>query len=128
MHEMGIAMEVLRIAQEAVPPAMAGVRIQRIHLKVGRLSAVVSDSLRFCFDVAAKDTCWVNSDCTQELAIEEIAVNARCQDCAHQWAVDQPVFVCPACNSGRIDLLSGRELNIESIEIEEEDSTDADQR
>ena len=124
MHEMGIAMEVLRIAQEAVPPAMAGVRIQRIHLKVGRLSAVVSDSLRFCFDVAAKDTIADGA----ELAIEEIAVNARCQDCAHQWAVDQPVFVCPACNSGRIDLLSGRELNIESIEIEEEDSTDADQR
>jgi hydrogenase nickel incorporation protein HypA/HybF len=87
------------------------------------LSAVVAESLRFCFDVAAKDTIADGA----ELAIEEVTVNARCQDCGHQWVVDQLVFVCPACNGGHIDLLSGRELNIESIEIEEKDGTDADQ-
>lgn len=123
MHEMGIAMEVLRIAEEAVPAEMAGVRIQRIHLKVGQLSAVVPDSLRFCFEVAAKDTIADGA----ELAIEEVKVNARCKDCMHEWSVDEPVFVCPACDSGNIDLLSGRELNIESIEIEEKDGANADQ-
>jgi len=116
-------MEVLRIAEESVPPGMTGIRIQRINLKIGRLSAVVTESLRFCFDVVAKDTLADGA----ELAIEEVSVNARCQDCGHQWTVDQPVFLCPACGGGHIDLLSGRELNIESIEIEEEDDADADQ-
>ena len=123
MHEMGIAMEVLRIAQESVPAEMVGVRIQRIHLKVGQLSAVVPESLRFCFEVAAKETIADGA----ELAIEEIKVNARCKDCMHEWSVDEAVFVCPACDSGNIDLLSGRELNIESIEIEEKDGANADQ-
>lgn len=123
MHEMGIAMEVLRIAQESVPPEMAGVRIRRIRLKIGQLSAVVPESLRFCFDVAAKETMADGA----ELAIEEVQVNARCNDCRHEWEVDGPVFVCPACESGDIDLLSGRELNIESIEIEERDGANADQ-
>jgi hydrogenase nickel incorporation protein HypA/HybF len=123
MHEMGIAMEVLRIAEESVPPGMTGIRIKRINLKIGRLSAIVAESLRFCFDVVAKDTLADGA----ELAIEEVTVNARCQDCGHQWNVDQPVFLCPACKSGHIELLSGRELNIESIEIEEEDDADADQ-
>ena len=124
MHEMGIAMEILRIAQESVPPDLKGVRIKRINLKVGRLSAIVPESLKFCFEVVGKETPADGA----ELVIEEIAVKARCGACGHEWSVEQPVFVCPACNSGQIDLLSGRELNIESIEIEEEeDGTDADQ-
>jgi hypothetical protein len=46
-------------------------------------------------------------------------VVARCKDCQTQWTVTEPVFTCKACQSGAIDMLSGRELDIKSIEIEE---------
>jgi hydrogenase nickel incorporation protein HypA/HybF len=125
MHEMGIAMEILDIVQDAIPADMAGVRVRRVNLKVGRLSAVVPDSLRFCFQVAADKTAAAGA----ELAIEEIDVTARCGDCLHEWTIDTPDFVCPACNSGRTEMLSGRELEIVSIEIaDEEDGTHADPR
>ena len=54
-----------------------------------------------------------------ELSIEELAVVAQCKDCQTQWTVTKPVFTCKACQSGSIDILSGRELDITSIEIED---------
>ncbi len=125
MHEMGIAMEILKIVEASIPADMNSVRVRKINLKVGRFSAVVPDSLRFCFEVAADKTAAAGA----ELAIEEIPVTAQCGDCGHQWEAETPVFICPACSSGKIELLSGRELNIESIEIDDEqEGGDADPR
>jgi hydrogenase nickel incorporation protein HypA/HybF len=121
MHEMSIAMEILQIARDSIPADMVGARICRINLKVGRMSAVVPESLRFCFTVAADKT----NAAGAELAIEEIPVQTRCSECGHQWTVDAPAFVCPACGSGGVEMLTGRELDIVSIEIAEEDGEDA---
>jgi hypothetical protein len=68
MHEMGIAMEIVDIARASIPEDMKGARIQRVNLQVGKLSAIVTDSLRFCFDMVVKDTPLEGA----ELAIEEL--------------------------------------------------------
>jgi hydrogenase nickel incorporation protein HypA/HybF len=115
MHEMGIALEIIDIVQASIPTDMVDARVKRVNLKVGKLSAVVADSLRFCFEVSVKGTALQDA----ELLIEPVPVIARCQACGHQWEIDQPVFLCPACNSGQIEMLSGRELDIESIEVED---------
>jgi hydrogenase nickel incorporation protein HypA/HybF len=117
MHEMGIAMEIVNIAAASIPADMKGARVQRVNLQVGKLSAVVPDSLRFCFDLVVKDTPLEGA----ELSIEELPVVARCKDCRTQWTVTEPVFSCQACRSGAVDILSGRELDITSIEIEDKD-------
>jgi Zn finger protein HypA/HybF involved in hydrogenase expression len=49
MHEMSIAMEVCRIAEEQVGLA-AMPRVREIGLVVGHRSGVEPDSLRFCLD------------------------------------------------------------------------------
>lgn len=117
MHEMGIAMEIVDIAKASIPQDMQGAKVRRVNLQVGRLSAIVADSLRFCFDLVVKQTPLEGA----ELVIEEIPVVARCKDCQAQWTVTEPVFTCKSCQSGAIDILSGRELDIKSIEIEDED-------
>jgi len=45
---------------------------------------------------------------------------ARCRDCDTQWTISSPAFTCENCNSGSLEILSGRELDIESIEITQE--------
>jgi hydrogenase nickel incorporation protein HypA/HybF len=117
MHEMGIAMEIVDIAKASIPADMQGARVQRVNLKVGKLSAIVPDSLRFCFGLVIKDTPLEGAD----LAIEETPVVARCKDCQTEWTVTEAVFTCKQCRSGAIDILSGRELDITSIEIEDTD-------
>jgi hydrogenase nickel incorporation protein HypA/HybF len=117
MHEMGIAMEIVDIAKASIPEDMKGARVQRVNLQGGKLSAIVADSLRFCFDLVVKDTPLEGA----ELAIEELPVVVRCKDCQVQWSVSEPVFTCRQCNGGNIDILSGRELVITSFEIDDKD-------
>jgi hydrogenase nickel incorporation protein HypA/HybF len=116
MHEMGIALQIIDIATASIPPDMRSARVERVNLKIGKLSAVVPDSLRFCFGIASQDTPLAGA----ELAIEETPVVARCKDCDARWTIAEPVFTCQACNSGALEILSGRELDIVSIEIAEE--------
>ena len=118
MHEMGIAMQVVEIAVASIPAGMEDVKVERVNLKVGKLSAVVPDSLRFCFEIVAKDTPLSDA----ERYIEEIPVVVRCDDCNTQVAISEPVFTCQKCNSGNVKLISGRELDIESIEVVQEDA------
>jgi len=118
MHEMGIALQIIDIATESIPAEHAGARVERVYLEVGKLAAVVPESLRFCFGIASEKTPLDGA----ELVIEEIPVVARCGDCNHQWTIEQAAFNCIACNGGNIELLSGRELDIRSIEITDEDA------
>ena len=122
MHEMGIALEIIDIAVASIPPQLKNVRVERVNIEVGKLSAIVPESLRFCFDIAVKDTRLEGA----ALVIEEVPVQARCKDCGEEWTIDGPAFSCRSCGSGQIDILSGRELDIKSIEIAEEESDHAD--
>ena len=115
MHEMGIACQIIDIALASVPAHLADKKIQRINLKIGKLAAVVPESLRFCFEVAAGETNLAHA----QLNIESVDVVAKCHNCGLQWTVDGPVFTCPKCKSGSLDVISGRELDIISIDIEE---------
>jgi hydrogenase nickel incorporation protein HypA/HybF len=110
---MGIAMQIIEIAQNALPANQENIQVERVNLKIGKLSSVVPDSLRFCFDIAIKDTPLAGA----ELVIEEIPVTARCNNCKNEWTIAEAVFFCPRCEKGDINILSGQELNIESIEI-----------
>jgi hydrogenase nickel incorporation protein HypA/HybF len=122
MHEMGIAMQIIEIATASIPADIKGARVQRVNLKVGKLAAIIPESLRFCFEIASKDTPLSGA----ELAIEEIPVLARCNNCRFQWTINEPVFLCRKCKSGSIQVIAGRELDIESIELAEEDQKNVD--
>lgn len=117
MHEMAIAMEIVDIVKGSIPQDLPDAQVRRINLEVGRLSAIVPDSLRFCFDLIVKGTSLEGA----ELIIQQRPVVARCRNCQTQWTVTEPVFLCEACGNGSLDMLSGRELDIISIEIEDED-------
>ncbi len=118
MHEMGIVMEIIDIAAASIPDDLLGTPVERINLKIGKFSAVVPDSLRFCFEIASKGTVLAGA----ELHVEHIPVVARCKECDHEWTLEGAAFNCPECNSGSIDVISGRELDIESIVLAEEDT------
>ena len=118
MHEMGIALQIVEIAVGSLPADLGEARVAAINLKIGKLAAVVPESLRFCFDVAIKDTLLAGA----KLVIEEVPVVARCKDCQARWTIDQPVFICQTCESGSLEILSGLELDIESIEVVEGDN------
>jgi hydrogenase nickel incorporation protein HypA/HybF len=118
MHEMGIAMQIIEIATASIPPNAGNVQVEKINIKIGKLAAVVPDSLRFCFNIAIQGTPLDGA----QLVIAELPVVARCKDCNTRWTINSPAFTCENCDSGSLEIISGRELDIESIEISDEDN------
>ena len=114
MHEMGIALEIIDIVKKSIPTDLKSQPVCRVRMQVGKLSSVVTESLKFCFEAVTRDDPVMKS---AVLDVEEIPITAKCQTCGHQWTIEAPVFMCQRCNSGSINILSGRELDIESIEV-----------
>ncbi len=115
MHELSIATAVLeRAAEEARRHAPA--RVTAVRVRVGELAGVVPDALRFSFDVARRGTALAAA----RLLVEEITATARCAPCGDDFAVGTPPFLwCPRCDRPTTRLLTGRELEITGIELEE---------
>ena len=85
-----------------------------MRLEIGKLSGVMVDSVRFCFDLVAEGTHGAGRPAGGRRARRR---RARCRDCAEEFDVDDPIVLCPACGSADVDVLSGRELRIKSVEV-----------
>jgi hydrogenase nickel incorporation protein HypA/HybF len=113
MHEMSIAQSVLDIVLQESQNHKVN-RVLSVAVKVGELSAVETESLRFCFDFLTKGTLAEGA----MLEIERVQVICHCQDCGSDFTVQELIFACPSCKSPRVEMLSGRELSVESFEAE----------
>jgi hydrogenase nickel incorporation protein HypA/HybF len=111
VHEMSLAQSILNMAIEAKNSADAK-KITKVYLKVGELSGVVPQSLKFCWSLITEDT----SASKSELVIESVPVLALCEACQNGFEVEQAVFICPQCNSSEVAIIQGRELTVQSIE------------
>ena len=78
MHELSITRNVVAIVSERA----VGQRVTRVRLEIGRLTAVMPDSIRFCFDICAQGTPLEGAELEivesagQELLIKEMEVAA----------------------------------------------------
>jgi len=89
-------------------------RVHRIVLRIGALSGVDPDALRFAFEVVAKGTPADGA----ELEIDTVPARARCADCDVEFEVGSGfIFTCPRCNRLCGELRQGRELELARIEI-----------
>ena len=107
MHELAIAESVVSTVLERT-----GGRVRVVRLRVGRLSGVVPDALTFCFELAATGTALEGA----RLEIAEQAGRAHCRACDSDFAMRDEFLLCD-CGSADVELLSGRELQVTSVEV-----------
>ncbi len=117
MHELSIVETLIEQVAEEVRRAGHNGPVKQLALAVGRLSGVNVESLRFAFEVLAPGTIAAGA----EFAIKEPAAQAQCGDCGAEFEVDGYVSACHKCDSGNLRIEGGRDLVLESIELEEED-------
>ncbi len=121
MHELSIAQNIVQIVKDNLAGLNGNnLQVEKIQLKVGRLRAVIPDNLLFSFEVLSRGSAVEGA----YLEIIEIPIRCRCGDCGARFGVDEPYFYCPQCGSGRVDILEGKELFIESIEVERLEAVD----
>jgi hydrogenase nickel incorporation protein HypA/HybF len=114
MHELAIAQNILEIVQQSVTEEQEP-DVKWVRIRVGQLSGVVPDSLDFCFSAIVSETRMQQAG----LAIEQVPTVSRCRDCGHQFQIEDMVFVCPSCKSANLEMISGKELEILEIELED---------
>jgi len=112
MHEMSITESLLDISLAEAQKAGAK-RISVIHLRIGALTGVVADSVAFYLDFLAKGTLAEGA----RLATTVVPATLSCAACNTTFPVDGPAFSCPTCR-GQVQIAGGRELFIESLEVE----------
>jgi hydrogenase nickel incorporation protein HypA/HybF len=110
VHELAIARQIVDIALES----SGGARVRRIVVEVGKLSAVLPDALRFCFDLATEDTAAAGA----ALEIVETPGRARCRGCGAEIELDRPFGTC-ACGATELDWLAGDQLRVTAMEVED---------
>lgn len=113
MHELSLIASVFDILEEKAREQGAA-RVTRVVLQVGRMSGVVPDLLESAFDIYKKDTLAEGAS----LDIVIVPVRIRCPDCGGEAVREDTDCSCAACGSRRIEIVAGRELLVERIELE----------
>jgi len=114
VHELSIVQGLISTAGEAAERAGAR-RVKSVKLRLGALSGVVEGALLFSYDIATKGTALEGS----ELVIQNLPVVIWCPSCQQNVEIAGiQKFRCPLCNTPSADIRQGRELEVESLEIE----------
>ena len=114
MHELSIATAVVNTACKHAD----GRPVSVVSMRVGRLRQVVPASLRFYFEIVARDTVCEGA----VLDLTEIDLVLRCAHCNCGWSPDLPVFRCPECGGADVAIESGEELEVDYIEVSEREA------
>ena len=115
MHELSIVSSIVDTVTESLA-AYPGAQVLEVRLRVGALASVVVESLEFCWGSAAEGTAMEGS----KLVVNVLPVVMRCVPCGADVELEGvQSFRCPMCGEPCSDLRQGRELEIESFEIEE---------
>ena len=115
MHELSIVEALIdQVGRELDRADQLG-RVLRLELSIGRLSGVCGESVRFAFGLLAPGTRVEDA----EIVIQEPRARYHCHACNAREEIDDLVVQCPQCGSGHITIEGGRELVLQSIDVED---------
>jgi hydrogenase nickel incorporation protein HypA/HybF len=112
MHELSLTQGIV----DAIGDRLGSRRVLMVRLEIGKLSGVVVDSIRFCFDLVVAGTSLEGA----RLEIVEPSGRARCRACASEFATDDPILLCP-CGSSDVEVLAGTQLLIKAVQLAPEE-------
>lgn len=108
MHELSITQSLV----DAVIERTGERSVMGVHVRVGQISGVLPDALRFCFEVVCAGTPLAGA----ELVIDEPAGRIRCRSCGMDFVLEDRLLLCP-CGSADVEVTGGRELMVTAVEV-----------
>lgn len=116
MHEMGLMSEMLEVLARSAKENNIS-QINKVRLIVGKMTMALPEALQMAFEALKPGELFSSS---AELEIEVRETKAHCNSCGNEFSVqDNYLFICPSCQGLKVEIISGRELYIESFEGEE---------
>lgn len=111
---MGIAYSVLAAVRSEMK-RHPGKTPSKVGVRVGELSALDPEALRFCFEAITRDTDMESL----KLEIEICPFRYRCRACGHEFTVRDYEIQCPQCADLKTECIGGQELDLAYLEVEE---------
>jgi len=109
MHELALTQSIVEMIAEHAQ----GRRVRRVTLEVGRLTCVMAEALRFCFEVATTGTALEGAS----LEIIHIEALVRCRVCGEMFAQESLWQPCP-CGARDRERITGEELRVKEYELD----------
>lgn len=113
MHELSIVQNILDMVESEARKNNA-TKIIKIGLKIGEMSGVVIDSIKFCFETLKSNT--IARDA--ELLINYVPLTGKCKNCGMDFRIKDYQFICNNCHSNKVEIIGGKELQVEELEAE----------
>ena len=113
MHELTVTKSILSIVLQKAQEVKAR-KITKVDLQIGRLTGYVPECIQVQFDILSHNT----SAAGASLSFHQPPVNLHCRKCNIDYTSNSFDLICPECQTMEIDILSGRELYVESMEVE----------
>jgi hydrogenase nickel incorporation protein HypA/HybF len=113
VHELSLVASVFEVLEEKAREHGAA-RVTAVVLKVGIMSGAVPDLLESAFETFKKGTIAEAA----RLEIVVVPVKVRCPDCGGEAVRADTDFSCAGCGSRRVEIVEGRDLFVETIELE----------
>lgn len=117
MHEYGIVSTIVNtVLKELSTRNMEPEQVISVNMVAGKLHQIIEENMQFAFEVLTKDTGL--SGC--RLNIEFKPVRIRCRACGTEGEVSGAFFLCGACQSHDVEVVTGKELYLENLEVRDE--------
>jgi len=113
MHEQSIVESLLRVALENAEKGKAA-KVVKINVALGELSGAVDEAMSFYFSFLSKNT--IAAEAT--LVYRHVPAQLLCRKCNKTFTAKNMDFRCPDCREPQVDIVGGRELYVESLEVE----------
>jgi hydrogenase nickel incorporation protein HypA/HybF len=114
MHELSIAQNIVETLERTARQNNA-TRVVSAVLKLGELTCIEPETLTFAFEVTAKGT--AAEGC--RLDIVRVPLRLRCDTCSWEGEMSMEASHCPSCAGETFKPTGGREIQLETMEIEE---------
>ena len=113
MHELGIMTGVMEAVEKSAVQAGA-TKVLKVTLSIGEMTEAIEDALTFAYEaITDGDPLFSGS----KLDITMVPPKSRCVECGREFTHDRFHVMCPECG-GFADLIEGKELRIDSIEVD----------
>jgi hydrogenase nickel incorporation protein HypA/HybF len=113
MHEFAITENILSIVLEKAREVKAR-KVIKVDLLVGRLTGYVPECIQLQFNVLSHNT----EAAGASLTFHQPPAKLHCRRCNFDYTTDSLNLMCPECHTLEIDILSGSELCVESMDVE----------
>ena len=112
MHELAITQSMFDIVLRQAERAQAK-KVTKINLVIGEMTGVVGESVQFYLDFLTRGTVAEGA----AVSLTMMPPKAQCCNCKQTFELREFDWGCPKCKSNSVEIIAGKELFVESIEV-----------